>query len=330
MTYKWDHGFKVVGDFSSWPIISYLLGVLVQLLWSPDMAAIVDEVTLRMLASWFQCKEPAVVKLLLRAVEILAMHGNMGKQLRALQPYVLNCCYSEDSGIVAETFKMLKCLVEQLTWEHSSAFLIQLAFTLGPFLEEVRPPTPVSLLWPLSSKGAAGTVSKASGWRVMPVWGLHRVTWTESRGRWQEWRDALEPEHILWRGESELLRLMAFESYGALLAKVSRRVLVFPLRHQVFNLLILLVLHLEDVNVSVAQIARPALCHTATVLRWSKLKVIFAEKDTWTILRALLLGFAATGYKNEVAAGHVLCAQPLNVPPARPCVLSELGVQAHR
>lgn len=101
---------------------------------------------------------------------------------------------------MAETFKMLKCLVEQLTWEHSSAFLIQLAFTLGPFLEEVRPPTPVSLLWPLSSKGAAGTVSKASGWRVMPVWGLHRVTWTESRGRWQEWRDALEPEHILWRG----------------------------------------------------------------------------------------------------------------------------------
>uniref|UniRef100_A0A8D1ZRB4 Maestro heat like repeat family member 7 n=1 Tax=Sus scrofa TaxID=9823 RepID=A0A8D1ZRB4_PIG len=231
---------------------------LTELLWSPDMAAIVDEVTLRMLASWFQCKEPAVVKLLLRAVEILAMHGNMvtwnGAEgagcplsspfpLRALQPYVLNCCYSEDSGIVAETFKMLKCLVEQLTWEHSSAFLIQLAFTLGPFLEE----------------------------------------------------------------ESELLRLMAFESYGALLAKVSRRVLVFPLRHQVFNLLILLVLHLEDVNVSVAQvrpdvqpqlrwggallslqIARPALCHTATVLRWSKLKVIFAEKDTWTILRALL------------------------------------------
>lgn len=203
---------------------------------------------------------------------------------------------------MAETFKMLKCLVEQLTWEHSSAFLIQLAFTLGPFLEEVRPPTPVSLLWPLSSKGAAGTVSKASGWRVMPVWGLHRVTWTESRGRWQEWRDALEPEHILWRGvggsmctdggaqrpdpgrrvqtgvtfprarvcmciltqESELLRLMAFESYGALLAKVSRRVLVFPLRHQVFNLLILLVLHLEDVNVSVAQV-RP---EVQPQLRW--------------------------------------------------------------
>lgn len=83
MTYKWDPGFKVVGDFSFRPIISYLLGVLVQLLWSPDMAAIVDEVTLRMLASWFQCKEPAVVKLLLRAVEILAMHGNMVSRPRA-------------------------------------------------------------------------------------------------------------------------------------------------------------------------------------------------------------------------------------------------------
>lgn len=64
--------------------------------------------------------------------------------------------------------------------------------------------------------------------------------------------------------ESELLRLMAFESYGALLAKVSRRVLVFPLRHQVFNLLILLVLHLEDVNVSVAQV-RP---EVQPQLRW--------------------------------------------------------------
>lgn len=57
---------------------------------------------------------------------------------------------------------------------------------------------------------------------------------------------------------------MAFESYGALLAKVSRRVLVFPLRHQVFNLLILLVLHLEDVNVSVAQV-RP---EVQPQLRW--------------------------------------------------------------
>ncbi|XP_061239725.1 uncharacterized protein LOC133228223 isoform X2 [Bos javanicus] len=88
--------------------------------------------------------------------------------------------------------------------------------------------------------------------------------------------------------ESEHLRLTAFEIYGALLAKVSRRVFVFPLRHQVLNLLILLVLHLEDANGRIAQIARPTLCHLATLLGWSKLRATFAEKDIWTILSALL------------------------------------------
>ena len=62
-----------------------------------------------------------------------------GKQLRALQPYVLNCCYSADSGIVAETLQVLRGLVEQLSWQHAAPFLIQLAFTLGPFLEVVSP-----------------------------------------------------------------------------------------------------------------------------------------------------------------------------------------------
>nr|XP_058939920.1 maestro heat-like repeat-containing protein family member 7 [Kogia breviceps] len=196
---------------------------ITELLQSPVVAAIVDEVTVRTLASWFQCEELASVKLLLRAVEILARHEHMGKQLRALQPYVLNCCYSADGGIVAETLQVLRGLVKQLSWRHAAAFLIQLAFTLGPFLEE----------------------------------------------------------------EAESLRLTAFEIYGALLAKLSRRFLVFPLRHQVLNLLVLLALHLEDVNVSVAQIARSALCRTATLIGWSKLKAIFAEKDVWTILRAL-------------------------------------------
>ncbi|XP_057583625.1 maestro heat-like repeat-containing protein family member 7 isoform X3 [Hippopotamus amphibius kiboko] len=197
---------------------------ITELLQSPDVAAIVDEVAVRTLASWFQCAEPAAVRLLLRAVEILARHEHTGKQLHALQPYVLSCCYSADGGIVAEAFHVLQGLVRQLTWQHAAAFLIQLAFTLGPFLEE----------------------------------------------------------------ESEHLRLMAFEIYGALLAKVTRRVLVFPLRHQVLNLLVLLVLHLEDANVSVAQVARPALCRTATLMGWLKLRAIFAEKDIWTILSTLL------------------------------------------
>ncbi|XP_042782378.1 maestro heat-like repeat-containing protein family member 7 isoform X2 [Panthera leo] len=197
---------------------------LTELLRCPDVVATVDEVTVRILANWFQCEEPAIVKLLLRVVETFAKHGNMVRQFRILEPYVLGCCYSLDDDIVMETFTVLKCLVEHLTWKHSSSFLTQLTFMLGPLFEE----------------------------------------------------------------ESEHLRLMAFEIYGALLAKVKRTVLVFPLKHQVLNLIVLLVLHLEDANVNVAQLCRPALCHTATILGWSRLKAIFAEKDVWTILRALL------------------------------------------
>uniref|UniRef100_A0A667IGE0 Maestro heat like repeat family member 7 n=1 Tax=Lynx canadensis TaxID=61383 RepID=A0A667IGE0_LYNCA len=227
---------------------------LTELLRCPDVAATVDEVTVHILANWFQCEEPAIVKLLLRVAETFAKHGNMVQQFRILEPYVLGCCYSLDDDIVMETFTVLKCLVEHLTWKHSSSFLTQLTFMLGPLFEE----------------------------------------------------------------ESEHLRLMAFEIYGALLAKVKRTVLVFPLKHQVLNLIVLLVLHLEDANVNVAQvrgpghgawaspwfsphprnssrgaflslqICRPALCHTATILGWSRLKEIFAEKDVWTILRALL------------------------------------------
>ncbi|XP_077758549.1 maestro heat-like repeat-containing protein family member 7 isoform X1 [Canis aureus] len=197
---------------------------MTELLRCPGVVATVDEATVCVLAGWFQYEEPSTVKLLLQVVGIFAKHGNMVRQLRILQPYVLNCCYSLDSDIVMETLALLRCLMEHLTWQHSSSFLIQLTFTLGPFFEE-------------------------------------------------------EPDH---------LRLLAFEIYRALLAKVKRTVLVFPLKHQVLNLTVLLVLHLEDVNASVAQVCRSALCHTAAVLRWSRLRVVFAEKDVWTILRALL------------------------------------------
>lgn len=68
------------------------------------------------------------------------------RQLRLLQPYVLNCCYSRDSGIVLETFLMLQGLVQYLTWQRSSSFLVQLSFMLRPFFEEVgssaAPPPP--------------------------------------------------------------------------------------------------------------------------------------------------------------------------------------------
>ncbi|XP_017752042.1 PREDICTED: maestro heat-like repeat-containing protein family member 7 isoform X1 [Rhinopithecus bieti] len=197
---------------------------LTELLQCPDVAALVDDFTTRILANWFKSEEPAIVKPLLQMLEVFAKHENMVRRLRILQPYVLNCCYSSNSDIVLETLLVLKNLLRHLTWRHSSSFLIQLSFTLVPFFEEV----------------------------------------------------------------SEHLRLAAFEIYGSLLAKVKKRGLVFPLKHQILNLLVPLVLHLRDVNTDVALICRSALCHTAAVLGWSKLKAVFAEKDVWNILGALL------------------------------------------
>lgn len=69
------------------------------------------------------------------------------KRLSILQPHVLKCCYSSCERIVEETFRTLGHLLEDLTWQHSSYFLIQLAFTLGPFLEEVTSPEGPVLLW---------------------------------------------------------------------------------------------------------------------------------------------------------------------------------------
>ncbi|XP_040595020.1 maestro heat-like repeat-containing protein family member 7 isoform X2 [Mesocricetus auratus] len=88
--------------------------------------------------------------------------------------------------------------------------------------------------------------------------------------------------------ESEQLRLIAFEIYGSILTKVSRMTLVFPLRHHILNLLVLLVSHLKDANVNVMEICRLGLCNVATIMGWSKLKVIFAKNDAFTILSALL------------------------------------------
>lgn len=52
---------------------------------------------------------------------------------------MLGCCYSLDSDVVMETFTVLKCLIEHLTWKYSSSFLIQLTFMLAPRFEEVKP-----------------------------------------------------------------------------------------------------------------------------------------------------------------------------------------------
>lgn len=81
---------------------------------------------------------------------------------------MLNCCYSRDSGIVLETFLMLQGLVQYLTWQRSSSFLVQLSFMLRPFFEEVGssaapPAAPArrlggpSALAVMRSLGAAGS-----------------------------------------------------------------------------------------------------------------------------------------------------------------------------
>ncbi|EDM09666.1 LRRGT00186 [Rattus norvegicus] len=122
-----------------------------------------------------------------------------------------------------ETFRMLQRILKDLTWHHSSSFVLKLIFTLEHFFEE----------------------------------------------------------------ESEQLRLVVFEIYASILAKVSRMTLVFPLRHQILNLLVLLVLHLKDVNAAVVEVCRLILCNIATILHWSKLKKVFAKSDVFTILGAL-------------------------------------------
>ena len=54
--------------------------------------------------------------------------------------------------------------------------------------------------------------------------------------------------------ESEELRLITFQIYGSILTKVSKMALVHPLRHQILNLLVLLVSHLQDVNADVVEV----------------------------------------------------------------------------
>ncbi|XP_028629603.1 maestro heat-like repeat-containing protein family member 7 [Grammomys surdaster] len=197
---------------------------LTELLCCPDVAGVVDEVSTKILTDWFNCDELDTAHLFLQITEVFAKHKNTIKLLNILQPFVLSCCYSFSSDLVMETFRMLQRILKDLTWYHSSSFIIKLTFTLVHFFEE----------------------------------------------------------------ESEELRLITFEIYASILAKVSRMTLVFPLRHQILSLLILLVLHLKDVNAAVVEVCRRSLCHIATILRWSKFKAVFAKSDVFTILSALL------------------------------------------
>ncbi|XP_074241808.1 maestro heat-like repeat-containing protein family member 6 [Saimiri boliviensis] len=55
------------------------LVLLTELLQCPDVAAVVDDISTRILANWFRSEEPATVKLLLQMLEVFAKHGNMVK-----------------------------------------------------------------------------------------------------------------------------------------------------------------------------------------------------------------------------------------------------------
>ncbi|KAM4860594.1 maestro heat-like repeat-containing protein family member 7 isoform 1-T1 [Thomomys bottae] len=91
-----------------------------------------------------------------------------------------------------------------------------------------------------------------------------------------------------FEAESEPLRLKAFQVYASLLTMTKRNVLLLPLRYQLLNLIVPLVLHMKDQNTEVGQICQFSLCKTATILGWSRLRVVFASEDVFTILRALL------------------------------------------
>lgn len=62
------------------------------------------------------------------------------------------------------------------------------------------------------------------------------------------------PSVYLLTQESDQLRLIIFEIYSRILAKVSRKTLEFPLKHQVINSLVLLASHLKDVNADVVEV----------------------------------------------------------------------------
>ncbi|XP_052592665.1 maestro heat-like repeat-containing protein family member 7 [Peromyscus californicus insignis] len=197
---------------------------LTELFHCPDVAGAVDEASTKVLADWFKCEEPATEHLFLQISETFTKHKNTMRHFHILQPYVLSCCYSSSSEVVMETFLMLQRILKDLTWYHSSSFIVELTFTLAHFFEE----------------------------------------------------------------ESEQLRLIVFEIYGSILTKVSRMTLVFPLKHQILNLTVLLVLHLKDVNTEVVEVCRRTLYKLAAIMGWFKLKVVFAKKDVFTILGALL------------------------------------------
>lgn len=70
--------------------------LLCQLLRCPNVAAIVDDITVHVLADGFHSQDPTTVKILLRVVETFAKHGNMVRQARGPWQSLRRCCQSGD------------------------------------------------------------------------------------------------------------------------------------------------------------------------------------------------------------------------------------------
>uniref|UniRef100_H0XRZ8 Maestro heat like repeat family member 7 n=1 Tax=Otolemur garnettii TaxID=30611 RepID=H0XRZ8_OTOGA len=256
---------------------------LTELLQCPDVADLVDNITTHILANWFKTEDPATVKLLLQLTEIYAKNEYMVKW--GIGPACAQHWRERSSGDGNSQVRHLR--------------------VLQPYV--------MNLCYSLNSSIVVQTLL------VLKELVIH-LTWKFSSSFLLQLTFTLVP---FFDEESENLRVIAFQIYGRLLAKIKRRVLVFPLKHQVLNLIITTVLHLKDVNADVAlvqarttatvfpflmpslslpgptptllmlsllvpQICKSALCQIATLLGWSKLKEVFTEKDMWTILTALL------------------------------------------
>ncbi|XP_068930860.1 maestro heat-like repeat-containing protein family member 7 [Petaurus breviceps papuanus] len=121
---------KEVGSFVT------ALAVFAELLRDAEVAIMTDETITELLISQIQKDEPVTQQLVLKAAGNFGIHKDTTKFLRMLQPYILNCCYSMNSNVVAEAFLALRCIIYNLSWTDSVILLIEISCTLRPFFDD--------------------------------------------------------------------------------------------------------------------------------------------------------------------------------------------------
>ncbi|XP_027699257.1 maestro heat-like repeat-containing protein family member 7 isoform X2 [Vombatus ursinus] len=112
------------------------LAVFAELLRSTEVAIMADEAIIEILINLVQEDKPVIQQLVLKAAGNLGIHKETTKFLRMLQPYVLNCCYSMNSSVVAEAFLSLRYIIYNLTWTDSVVLLVEISCTLRPFFDD--------------------------------------------------------------------------------------------------------------------------------------------------------------------------------------------------